>query len=364
MMSISTHTHDVPSTAAGADDRARGILIVGGGKMGLSHMAILNRLLDKGGVALCDSSAVSRYVFGKLGIRTFKSLDKALAVQHSWQGAVVATPTSSHFPIAQALLQCGIPCFIEKPLTLDPARSQALADLQAQRGTVVQMGLVTRFIQPFVRLRTIVRSGVLGKPLAYRARMMGNVVTRPDNGSWRTNYKLGGGCLNEYGPHLIDLSRSIFGEVAQVQSAACGRVHSTQGDDRFDIAWVHADGTPGCLLLDWCDTTRRKSAMDFDVRFEHGSVHANNAELVVQVAPGAPVPDADQALLHAPVLPYPVGFYLRGEEFTLQLEIFLQRVLGKPMLRADIDPGIAASIQDGLAADRLIHDIARLGGLA
>ena len=36
--------------------------MIGLGKMGLSHMAILNRLLDKGGVALCDSSGLSRYV--------------------------------------------------------------------------------------------------------------------------------------------------------------------------------------------------------------------------------------------------------------------------------------------------------------
>ena len=101
------------------------ILIVGGGKMGLSHMAILNRLLDKGAVALCDSSALSRYVFGKLGIRTFKTLDAALASGTAWRGALVATPTSSHFPIANTLLQRGIPCFIEKPLTLDPDKSPA-----------------------------------------------------------------------------------------------------------------------------------------------------------------------------------------------------------------------------------------------
>ncbi len=340
------------------------ILIVGGGKMGLSHMAILNRLLDKGSVALCDSSALSRYVFGKLGIRTFKSLDVALASGTAWQGAVVATPTSSHFPIAQALLQRGIPCFIEKPLTLDPAKSQRLADLQAGQGTLVQMGLVTRFIQPFVRLRGIARGGVLGKPLRYRARMMGNVVTKPDNASWRTDFQRGGGCLNEYGPHLLDLCRSIFGEVQQLQTATYGQVHSTRGDDRFDIGWQHTSGAQGELLLDWCDTSRRKSAMDIDVHFDHGTVRANNAEMSVQVAPDAPVSAEQRALLQAPALPYPVNFYLRGEEFSLQLEIFLQRVLGRPMLRAAVDPDVAATIQDGLAVDRLIRDIATMGKLA
>ena len=340
------------------------ILIVGGGKMGLSHMAILNRLLDKGAVALCESSWLSRYVFGKLGITTFKSLDAALQDPTRWRGAVVATPTASHFPIAQALLQHGIPCFIEKPLTLNPALSQTLADLQQDQGTLVQMGLVTRFIQPFVRLRQITRLGMLGRPLRYRARMMGNVVTQPDNGSWRTDFQRGGGCLNEYGPHLLDLCRSIFGEVQSLESAKYGQVHSTRGDDSFEIAWTHAAGTQATLWLDWCDTIRRKSAMNFEVDFERGQVRANNAELSVQLHSGALVDPAHQAVLDAPVLPYPVNFYLRGEEFSLQLEIFLQRVLGRPLLRADIDPGMAASIQDGLAVDSLIKDIAVLGKLA
>ena len=340
------------------------ILVVGGGKMGLSHLAILNRLLDTGSVAVCDSSRLSRYVFGKLGIPTFKSLDEALQDPRRWQGAVVATPTASHFAIAKALLQLGIPCFIEKPLTLNPAHSQALAELQQASGTPVQMGLVTRFIQPFVRLRQIARLGMLGAPMRYRARMMGNVVTQPDNGSWRTDFQRGGGCLNEYGPHLLDLCRSIFGDVRTLGSAKFGQVHSTRGDDNFEIGWTHASGAEGALWLDWCDTSRRKSAMDLQVDFEHGQVRANNAELSVQLHPGAVIDPVQQAALDAPLLPYPVNFYLRGEEFSLQLEIFLQRVLGRPLLRADIDPGMAASIQDGLAVDSLIKDIAVMGALA
>ena len=95
--------------------------------MGLSHMAILNRLLDKNSIALCDSSRLTRYIFGKLGIATFATLDAALQDPTRWRGAVVATPTASHYPVARALLERGIPCFIEKPLTLNPALSQARA---------------------------------------------------------------------------------------------------------------------------------------------------------------------------------------------------------------------------------------------
>lgn len=340
------------------------ILVVGGGKMGLSHMAILNRLLDAGSVAVCEPSRLSRFIFGKLGITTYRSLDEALQAPTRWRGAVIATPTASHFALAKTLLERRIPCFIEKPLTLNTERSQALAELQRSSGTVVQMGLVTRFIQPFVRLRRITASGVLGRPLRYRARMLGNVVTKPDNGSWRTDFQHGGGCLNEYGPHLLDLCRSIFGDVQSLDTAAYGQVHSTRCDDSFEIAWTHASGTAATLVLNWCDTTRRKSAMDFEAVFEHGVVSANNAELAVQIHGSATLDAAQRAALQAPVLPYPVNFYLRGEEFSLQLEIFLQQALGRRLLLADIDPDMAASIQDGLAVDQLIQDIAVMSGLA
>lgn len=98
------------------------LLVVGGGKMGASHLAILNRLLDSQQVALVDPSRLARFVYRTQGIRVFASLDAALAEPVHWSGAVVASPTNSHYEIAHALLERGIPCFVEKPLTLDRER--------------------------------------------------------------------------------------------------------------------------------------------------------------------------------------------------------------------------------------------------
>lgn len=339
------------------------ILVVGGGKMGLSHMAILSSLLGAGEVALCDSSQLTRYIFGKLKFKTFRSLDEALAQPVPWSGAVVATPTSSHFTISQALLQRSIPCFIEKPLTLNPEKSQVLIDIQARTGTVVQMGLVLRFVQSFVKMRWIVRSGVLGAPLSYRAKMLGNVVTKPDNGSWRTDYKSGGGCLNEYGPHLLDLCRAIFGDVATLQSATVGKLYSTRADDNVNLSWKHTSGAHGDLFLNWCDSTQRKSLINFDVTFERGTVFANNAEIRIDIASGAVIDSALKEQLFATALPFPVNYYLRGEEYSLQLELFLERVLNKKIMRADIDHDLAATLRDGWEVDQLINKIAEMGGL-
>ena len=339
------------------------ILVIGGGKMGMSHLAILGGLLGPSEVALCDSSCLTRYLFGRVGVRTFASLDDALDGSHAWRGAVVATPTASHFPIARTLLAHSIPCFIEKPLTLNPEHSREMMGLQASSGTIVQVGLVARFIRTFVQLRWIVQSGILGHPATYTARMLGNVITQADNRGWRSDFSRGGGCLNEYGPHLLDLCRWVFGDVDDIAAATFGHVYSKMADDNAQIVLRHINGTQGDIRLNWCDVSKRKSLIEIDVACNGGTVRASNVDLSVEINPDANLSEGSRASLLAPVLPFPVNFYLRGEEYTLQLEVFLERVLGRRLLKADIGHETAASIRDGFEVDKMIRDIAVLGRL-
>ncbi|MES2016812.1 MAG: Gfo/Idh/MocA family oxidoreductase [Pseudomonadota bacterium] len=340
------------------------ILIVGGGKMGLSHLAILSGLIGHERIAVCDPSRIARFIFKRFKIRTYASLDAALAAPVAWRGAIVATPTGSHFAIAKALLERAIPCFIEKPLTLNVALSEQLAALMASKDGTVQMGLVLRFVAPFVKLRDIVQSQSLGAVLDYKAHMLGNVITKAGNNGWRSVFAKGGGCLNEYGPHLIDLCRYVFGDVGTLREASFGRTYSAEADDQINIAWTHASGTEGKLALDWCDASKRKSALAFEVRFEKGVVRASNADITVEINDGAEIDPAVRGALLAPVRPYQVNYYLRGEEYTLQLEAFLEAALGgRYLLNESLRGKVAATIADGLAVDQLIAAVAKKAGI-
>ncbi len=59
--------------------------------------------------------------------------------------ASVATPTNSHFAIAQPLLEKGKHLLIEKPIAEDTAEASQLAELAVQRQLVLQVGHVERF---------------------------------------------------------------------------------------------------------------------------------------------------------------------------------------------------------------------------
>jgi len=340
------------------------ILIVGGGKMGLSHLAIAGRIAGPANVAVCEANRVIRFLYNRLNVRTYPSIAEAIASHRGIKGAIIATPTPSHYAISKMFLEQSIPCFIEKPLTLRSTRSKELMNLATSGKVYTQMGFVLRYVSTFSRLRDLVRTGALGAVRSYRARMNGNVITKPDTKSWRTDFSAGGGCLNEYGPHLIDLCRFIFGDVMTLQGAEKGHVHSTRADDQMAFNWIHASGVAGEVKLDWCDTSKRKSVIQFDIDFEQARVRGDNSALHFDFHGDNYLSPEERSQISEPLTPPKVSFYLRGEEYTLQLEDFIGRCMGHNY-RVDHEFGLenGAQLQDGLEVDLLIESISKKAGL-
>lgn len=333
--------------------------------MGLSHLAISRRIAFPNDVIVCDANWVTRFIYKTMGIKAYKSIDDALnASKGSIKGVIVATPTPSHYAIARKVIDRSIPCFIEKPLTLSSKRSHELKVLAEQRGVYAQVGFVLRYVSTFSRLRELVQSGELGAVQGYQAQMNGNVITKPDNHNWRSDFSVGGGCLNEYGPHLIDLCRFIFGDVTKIERAEKDHVHSTRADDRIAFTWVHASGVPGEVKLDWCDPTKRKSVIQFNIEFENARVIGDNSALHFSFRDPNPLSEEARNRLTALKTPPRVSYFLRGEEYSLQLENFLSHSLSRNLREDDsFGKGNQALLADGLAVDELIESISEMAGL-
>lgn len=347
-------------------DKSRGFFcVVGGGKMGLSHLALITPYVGKDNVVLVERKLTVRCVFKLMGYQTFSDLDAVQNKLGAPRGVIIATPTSTHACLVEWALRNRIPCFVEKPLTLDAESSACLLRLARETGVFAQTGFVMRYVHGFQRLRDLVEDGRLGNLLSYSASMRGNVMVKaPEPENWQGDFKRGGGALNEYGPHLIDLCKFVFGDVTEVCYVDHGSIHCKHADDWITFDFNHKRGVNGRLQINWCDTSKRKSVIEIKAEFDGGVVRVDNSAFGVDFSDACSLDIDARAKLREPNIPPTVGFFLRGEEFSLELEDFLGHCLEQPLFsQGAVKNVVTPTLHDGHVVDQIIGDIAIKAGL-
>jgi len=257
--------------------------LIGVGKMGISHYAILGAHPDVQMSAICDSSTYVTSALRKhTGIETFKN-HKKMIESAKLDCVFVATPSSSHFEVASYAMEKGLHVFVEKPLCLDPKDSRRLADLAQEKGCANQVGYHNRFIGTFRETARLVKAGALGEIYHVSGTAFGPVVIRPKAGStWRSKKSEGGGCLHDYASHVVDLMNFVVGPPEQVLAAQLRSIYSQDVEDAVYALFRYPSGTTGVLETNWSDETYRKMSTPLDV------LKARAAELARQVGSAMP----------------------------------------------------------------------------
>ncbi len=155
-------------------------------------------------------------------------------------------PNYAHKDILLAALEQGKHVYMDKPLCLDLEEARTMAACAAAHPeSITQMTFNYRFIPALLRAKELITAGRLGD--LYSARVCylhaGNVdPNRPL--SWRhQKSKSGrGGALFDLGAHVIDLTRHLLGEFAEV--AALSKTFITERplpDDQTQTGPVEVD---------------------------------------------------------------------------------------------------------------------------
>ncbi len=300
--------------------------IVGIGKMGLSHLALARAHDDLDVVAICDSQGfLLSAVKSQTGIAGYKDVSRMFDEQQL-DCVFVATPTSSHFDLGMAALESGISPFLEKPLTLSAAQSTALAETATAKGLTNQVGYHNRFIGTFVEAARLVREGAIGDVHHVDGRAFGQVVTKKTGGggTWRSDKKAGGGCLHDYACHVIDLMNFVVGKPEQVIGAKLSSVYSTGVEDLVNALFVYPNGATGSLETNWSDDSYRKMTTTIEVFGSAGKIVADRQECRLFLRDGHSFEGFEPGwnIRYITELQPPVWFYIRGEEYSAQVDSF------------------------------------------
>jgi len=297
--------------------------------MGLSHFSIINAHRDTKVVGLCDSSGYILDILSKYtGVNTYSNLETMLDGADV-DAVVIATPSKYHAPMVRTCLERGIHVFCEKPFCLDPADSVALAQLASDKRLVTQVGYHNRHIATFREVKRLLELGTLGTVTHALAEAYGPVVLKPKGGTWRSKKEEGGGALYDYAAHPADILTWYFGRPESISGTVLAKVFSAETEDEVFTTLSWPGGVTGQLSVSWSDESQRKMTTSVTIWGTNGRIVADRQELRVYLRDAAHAPEGyvkGWTVRYTTELTDEVDFYVRGEEYSAQVDVWLKRI--------------------------------------
>lgn len=331
------------------------VAVVGVGKMGISHLSILRAHPDVSIEAICDSTGFVLDLLSKYTGLDGKGDYHAMLETVPLDAVVIATPTKAHYPMVKAALEKGLHVFCEKPLTLSAVQSDELAEIAKTRGLRTQVGYHNRFVAAFGEAQRLLELGAIGEVTHALAEAYGPVVLRPQGGTWRSRRSEGGGCLYDYAAHPLDLLTWYLGEPGAVGGTVLGQVFSADTEDEVYSTLFYPGGVTAQLSVNWSDESYRKMSTKVTLWGTKGRIVVDRQECQVYLRDTATAPEGYQHgwnVHYTTDLTPPVWFYVRGEEYSAELDHFVRSVSGQA---SGLQPSDLNSFGSAAVTDRVIE---------
>ncbi|HYT72258.1 MAG TPA: oxidoreductase [Gemmatimonadales bacterium] len=147
---------------------------------------------------------------------------------------VIATPNTSHHPIARQCLLAGRHVVIDKPFTTTAAEADELVQLGKEKRRVLSAYQNRRYVGDFVTLQRLLSEGVLGQVAIFESHFD---RFRPElkPTAWREQPQPGSGLWFDLGAHLLDQALVLFGMPQAISADIRIERQGAAVDDAFDV---------------------------------------------------------------------------------------------------------------------------------
>ncbi len=221
------------------------IIQVGAGMWGRSWAEVVAKARGFRLAAVVDAASTARnWAKAELGVPAFATFDAALDGVEA-DAVLLVSPPSSHRALTEAALDRGLHVVTEKPIALDLADAQAMADAGERTGLHVLVAQNYRFRRQSRALQQLVGDGMLGRLVGIRIACRRDVRnTFVLAGDWRAT--MAHPYLIDMAIHHVDMLRMISGQEIVEVDARAWRVPDSpfEREPTVEALLALADGTP------------------------------------------------------------------------------------------------------------------------
>jgi len=221
------------------------LLLAGTGLIGARHLAHIEAHPDLTLAGIIDPDPMRRAHSTAPGFSTLDDVDVPA------DGIVLATPTGTHAPLSIAAVERGWHVLVEKPVADSQEAADAMIAAALAAGRQILVGHHRRHHPRVVKLKEIVASGRLGRPVAASLLWL---MRKPDDYfdvPWRAG--IDGAPIRQNLIHEVDMLRWLLGEVTAVVGLGSNAVRGAARPESGGAVLRFEDGAVATLT--YSDTT-------------------------------------------------------------------------------------------------------------
>lgn len=236
--------------------------IIGAGRMGNTHAAVIEKLPDAATTAVYDPDPSAaegfRERFGAVVYPDAASLAAAPEVDC----VVVCSPTDRHREGIDAAMAAGKAIFCEKALCRDPAEADGLLSRLAAYTPIFTVGFVRRHTPKAQLLRRLLADGRIGRVRYFNVDLSLGCYRRMP-GDWFADFSRSGGVIVDMLAHHVDLANWFFGRAERVYADGLLLAPDQPLPADYAAAVVrYPGGVVGNLMCSWQRFGRSEERME------------------------------------------------------------------------------------------------------
>ncbi len=304
----------------------KSIGMIGFGKMGILHSAILNTLQNTQVKAICERDRLlNRLARGLLPKTiTFYRDHLKMIEKENLDAVFITTPIGTHAQLIVDLVDANndLSVFVEKPLVSSYEETKVTRKAAKNLRGIHMVGFQKRFSPIFQRAKACLDNEAIGEVMFFRAYSFSSDMLRESH-SWRVRRGTGGVIL-DLAPHLLDLLLWFFGNPVKIAGIR-RRIYSAEVDDYVHAAMAFDSGLTGHADVSWSMRGFRLPEILIEVHGKKGMLSVTDDCLRVQKENGGSY-DGGNEIYYKHSFNNSVSFLLAEPEYTLEDQAFLEAI--------------------------------------